>query len=123
MQRADYGKPIAAFIAKQPPPLRAVCQALRALIEEAAPDATSALKWGMPWYSLGGTAMMAGISAHASHANLILPGKAGTYPDPDGLLEGESKLGKHLKLRSLDDLPRAAVRRWLAIAAANARRG
>ena len=60
---------------------------------------------------------------HAAHVNLILPGEEGTYPDPGRKLEGSGKTGKHLKVRSLADLPRTDVDRWLAIAADRARSG
>lgn len=121
-QRADFGASITGFLAKQPAPQRAILDALRALIAEAAPEATPALKWGNPFFSIG-SSMMCAMSSHKSHVNLILPGPDGTYADPDGRLEGEGKTGKHLALRSVDELPRAAVKRWLATAAARARAG
>ena len=114
--RADFGKPIAGFLAKQPPQLRAILDAVRALIDEAMPDATAALKWGMPFYARGKT-MLVAMGAHKAHVNLLLPGPPGTYPDPDALLEGDGKTGRRLVLKSLDDLPRAQVRAWLKIAA------
>ncbi|MCA9675592.1 MAG: hypothetical protein KC464_11195, partial [Myxococcales bacterium] len=46
--RADFGAPIDGFFARQPAALRPVVDALRALVEAAAPDATASLKWGMP---------------------------------------------------------------------------
>lgn len=119
-RRADFGAPIDGFFARQPAPQRAILDALRAMIEEAAPDATASIKWGMPFFSVGG-AMMVAMGSHKAHVNLILPGAPGTYADPDGRLEGEGKTGQHLKLRTLDDLPRAAVRGWLRQAAALAR--
>jgi hypothetical protein len=64
--------------------------------------------------------MMCALAAFKSHVNLILSGPPGTYADPGGLLEGDGKTGKHLKLRALADLPRAAVRGWLKTAAARA---
>lgn len=118
--RADYGLPIDAFFGKQPPPLQPILKQLRQLIEAAAPDATSQLKWGMPFYEIGGKTMCA-IGGHKAHVNLILHGPAGTYPDAKGLLEGESKQGCHLKLRAGDTVPTAEVKKWLGIAAKNAR--
>lgn len=115
-RRADYGKPIDGFFVKQPPHLRAILEKLRRLIAEEAPDATASLKWGMPWYELGGAPMCA-LGAHKAHVNLILPGPLDAYPDPRGRLEGESKLGKHLKLRSVDEVPVDDVRGWIRIAA------
>src|SRR5262245_40134371 len=110
--RKDLGAPVDAFFAKQPAHLRPIVEDLRKLIDGAAPGITSAIKWGMPFYSIGGNVVCA-IGAHKSHVNLILPGPPGTYADPDGLLEGEGKTGRHLKLKSPSDLPKAAVRGWL----------
>jgi hypothetical protein len=118
--RKDLGAPVDGFFAKQPPQLRALLDQLRAMIAEAAPEATAATKWGMPFYSVGANTLCA-LAAFKAHINLILPGPPGTYADPDGLLEGDGKTGKHLKLRPTDALPRAAVRGWLRTAAARAR--
>ena len=118
-RRADFGAPIDAFFAKQPPATRPILDALRAMVEEAAPKATATLKWGMPFYELGGETLCA-IAGFKAHVNLILPGPPGTYADPDGLLEGDGKTGRHLKLRAIEDLPRAAVRGWLRTAVARA---
>ncbi|HVY41254.1 MAG TPA: DUF1801 domain-containing protein [Polyangia bacterium] len=119
-RREDYGAPVDGFFGKQPPPLRAILDELRAMIMATAPDATAALKWGMPFFTRDGE-MMCALAAFKSHVNLILPGPPGTYADPDGLLQGDGKTGKHLKLRSVDELPRAAVRGWLKTAAARAK--
>jgi hypothetical protein len=120
MQRADYGAAIDGFFRKQPPHLRPILETLRDLVEAAAPDAESSIKWGMPFYTVNG-AMMCALGSHRSHVNLILSGPPGTYADPGGLLTGEGKTGKHLRLTSLAELPRAAVRGWLKTAAAVAR--
>jgi hypothetical protein len=120
--RADLGAPVDGFFARQPAALRPVTDELRKMVEEAAPDATASLKWGMPFYAIGSETVCA-IAGHKAHVNLILSGPPGTYADPDGRLEGAGKTGRHLKLRSGDDLPRAAVRGWLRTAAARARKG
>jgi len=119
--RADFGKPIDGFFAKQPPQLRLILEELRNLVEEAAPAARSSIKWGMPFYTLAGKPVCA-LAAFKAHVNLILAGPDGTFADPDRLLEGDGKTGRHLKLRTPDQIPRAAVRGWLAAAAALARR-
>ena len=118
--RSDLGAPVDGFFARQPPALRPVLDELRALVEEAAPEASSSIKWGMPFYSIGDN-MMCALAGHKAHVNLILPGPPGTYDDPDGRLEGGGTTGKHLKLRSLDELPRPTVRGWLRTAATRAR--
>jgi hypothetical protein len=118
--REDYGRPIDGVIAKAPVELRKVLVELRGMIEKEAPDAESALKWGMPFFSLGGR-MFTALGVHKSHVNLILAGPPGTYADPEGRLEGEGKTGKHLKLRTASEIPRSAVRGWLRTAAKLAR--
>ena len=119
--RADFGAPIDGFFARQPPTLRPILEELRQLVDEAAPDATASIKWGMPFYMVGGQ-MMCALAGFKAHVNLILAGPPGIFADPEGLLTGDAKGGRHLKLRALDDLPRAAVRGWLKAAAANARK-
>ena len=118
--RKDFGAPIDGFFTKQPPHLRAILDELRALVEQAAPDAVSSLKWGMPFYTLDGK-MLVALAAFKSHVNLILSGPPGTYADPDGRLEGEAKSGRHLKVRSVEELPRDAVKKWLRAAVAHVR--
>jgi hypothetical protein len=118
-RRKDLGAPVDAFFAKQPPHLSPILAQLRAMIADAAPASTSAIKWGMPFYSVGGN-MMCALAAFKAHVNLILPGPPGTYADPGGLLEGDGKTGKHLKIRTLAELPAGAVRGWLKTAAARA---
>ena len=118
--RADLGAPIAGFFRKQPSPLRTLLDQLHALIEAAAPDARSSIKWGMPFYMIGDEIVCA-LGGHKSHVNLILSGRPGTFADPGGLLSGDGKTGRHLKLTRLADLPHDAVRGWLRVAAARAR--
>lgn len=121
-RRADFGAPIEAFFAKQPPHLRVILDELRRLVLEAAPEAESSIKWGMPWFSVGGR-MMCSLGAHKAHVNLVMMGPPEAFGDPDGLLCGSGAAGRHLKITSLDELPREAVRGWLRVAAAIAREG
>jgi hypothetical protein len=119
-RRVDFGAPVEGFFAKQPAPLRAILEALRAEVEAAAPDAVGSIKWGMANYAVDG-AMMCALTAHKAHVNLVLSGPSSAFVDPEGRLEGESANGRHLRLTALDQLPRTAVRRWLRAAAKLAR--
>jgi hypothetical protein len=121
-RRADLGAPIDSFFEKQPPHLLPIVEELRAIVTNAVPDASSSIKWGMPFYVIGSETVCA-IAGFKSHVNLILAGPPGTFDDPEGLLEGEGKTGRHLKLRSVEELPRDAVRGWLETAARLARTG
>ncbi len=118
--RSDFGAPIDAFFGKQPEALKPLLIELRRLVEEAAPEATSSLKWGMPCYAIGDT-MMCLLGGHKAHVNLVLSGPPGTYADPRGLLSGDGKTGRHLKITSLAEMPVADVKRWLRAAADHAR--
>ncbi len=120
--RADLGKPIDGFFKRQAAALQPIARALRALIESAAPEARSSIKWGMPFFMIGDS-MVCAIGAHKAHVNLILSGPPGTFSDPDGLLSGDGKTGRHLKLTATDTIPTAAVRGWLRTAVARARQG
>jgi len=91
------------------------------MVQAAAPEAMASLKWGMPVYEIDG-AMMCALGGHRSHVNLILAGPPGTFADPEGLLSGSGKTGRHLKLTSIGELPKKAVQGWLRTAAAVARK-
>ncbi len=118
-RRADFGAPIEGFFTKQPPHLRPILDELRTLIEENAPDATASIKWGMPFF-----AIRAGHGVRSQEfnprRNLIVAGPPEIFDDPDGHLEGDAKDGRHMKLRTLDGVPRHAVRGWVRAAAKNA---
>jgi hypothetical protein len=120
-RRADFGAPIDGFFAKQAPNLRPILEALRKIVEEGAPDATASIKWGMPNYSIG-RAMVCAMAGFKSHVNLIVAGPPEIFADPDGLLEGGGKTGRHLKLRTIEELPREAARDWVRVAAQFARK-
>ena len=119
--RADLGKPIDAFFKKQSPEMRTILEALRDIVEKGEPDATASLKWGMPFYTLDGE-MFCALAGFKSHVNLILAGPPDAFADPKGLLEGTAKTGRHLKLRSMDELPRKDVQGWIRTAARIARK-
>ena len=120
LTRKDLGQPIDGFFARQPAGLKAILVELRKMIEKEVPGAESSIKWGNPFFTLNGN-MMVALSAHKSHVNLILAGPPNAFVDPKGLLEGTGKTGRHLKLTSLEDLPRSDVRNWIKTAAKIAR--
>jgi hypothetical protein len=115
--RSDYGAPTDGFFARQPAHLRPILDELRTLVQDEAPDSRSSLKWGMPFYSVIGN-MICALGAHKSHVNLILFGPSSAYRDPEGRLSGAGKMGRHLKLTRIEDLPRREVRQWLRTALA-----
>jgi len=51
-RRADFGAPLESFFVKQREPVRSIANALRVLVETAAPKAEASLEWGMPFHTL-----------------------------------------------------------------------
>ena len=120
--RADYGKPIEAMFARTAPPLRAILAAVRRMVEEAVPGVESSLKWGNAVFCHPGSkAMMVALTSHKSHVNVVFVGPPKGFADPKGRLVGSGVGGRHLKLTSIDELPRADVKRWIKVSAAYAR--
>jgi hypothetical protein len=115
-RRADLGAPIDDwFASKQVEPHRSILKLLREVIEAIAPDAVGSLKWGNPFFTLDGT-MFCAVTSHKAHVNLILSGSPEAFDDPHGVLEGEGKTGRHLKLKTFSEVPWVLVRRWLIAA-------
>ncbi|HUS28096.1 MAG TPA: DUF1801 domain-containing protein [Kofleriaceae bacterium] len=115
-KRADFGKPVDGYIKKRSPDQQKILTELKKLITAAAPECEAQIKWGMPHYTIGGK-YYAATPAHKAHVNLIMFGPAKSFDDPDGLLEGEGKVGRHLKIATAKELPKAKIKKWLAIAA------
>lgn len=118
--RKDLGMSIDSYFDKHRGPLRAVLLVLRELIEKSAPDATSSIKWGMPFYQLDGE-MFAALSTHKAHVNLIMAGPPTAFDDPAGRLSGGAKNMRGLRVTDVADIPRGAVKGWLKTAAHLAR--
>jgi hypothetical protein len=79
---------------------------LRGLVDEAAPGASSSIKWAQPvWESNGPFAY---VKAFANSVNIGF-WRGAQLDDPDGLLEGGGDRMKHLSLRSGDEIPAEAV--------------
>lgn len=66
---------INAFIAEFPEEVQAILQKVRATIQQAAPGATEAIKYGMPTFVLNGN--LVHFSAYKNHI--------GFYPAPTGI--------------------------------------
>jgi hypothetical protein len=79
----------------------AVVAALHHLIREAAPDATSSIKWGQPVYDLHGP--FAHIKAFKNHVNFGF-WRGAELIDPKGFLKGTGSRMRHVELRSLEDI-------------------
>lgn len=121
-------KPASAgeYIRRFPPPIRDLAASLWRIVRSAGPRLVEEIKWRMPVYSRppgsaagGPMARMAcclwGAKGHATLAFY----RGADLPDPAGLLEGEGKGMRHVKLRPGDEIP---AREVAALVKAAARR-
>ena len=89
-----------AYIAKAAPFAQPILEHLRALVHATCPDADETIKWGMPFFVVGGASLchMAAFKQHAAfgfwrHAEVM-----GSERPAEGM-------GSFGKLATLDDLP------------------
>src|SRR4051812_43119370 len=86
-----------AYIARLDAAQRAITERLRALVREAAPEATESIKWAQPVYEIDGP--FAYLRASSAHVTLGF-WRGTELSDPGGLLIGEGDRMKHLKVAS-----------------------
>jgi len=94
--------------------------ALRDVILEEAPDASESIYQVYTvaiWFGFSGKMkdMFCYLATNAAHVNLGFP-RGASLPDPNRVLEGEGKTMRHIKFRSLRDVERPLVRRYLRTA-------
>lgn len=110
--KAAAGKPgaVDAYLKKLDPDIRALVAALRRVVLKAAPGIEEALKWSTPVYSMSG--LVCWLHAARSHAAVGFYHGA-SLADPKGLLEGEGKRLRHMKVRSSREVRPAIVAGWV----------
>ena len=99
---------ITEYIAVRPEPVRELLEALQSLLEDTLPEAASGMKWGAPvWFNAEGEPViyLYGGKAHA-HLGFV---HGAALADPDELLKGASKTGRHVKLLPGQPLPTPAL--------------
>ncbi|MGH2492873.1 MAG: DUF1801 domain-containing protein [Candidatus Limnocylindria bacterium] len=117
--RKDFGAPVDAYFAEQPPEKRVLLEKLRALVDKAVPDAESTIKWGVPFYQRNGKSVCS-LAAFKEHVGINFFAPPSVLVDPGKKLEGGGKTMRMLKVRSAQDIDSASILRWLkATVAAN----
>ncbi len=101
-RRSPSREAVDEYVSRVDPARREVVEVLRRLVLEQAPNASETIKWGQPCYSKNGN--LCYIAADVDHVKLGFF-RGGDLPDPGGLLEGTGKKMRHVKVRSLDDIP------------------
>jgi hypothetical protein len=94
--------------------------ALREVVLEEAPDASESVYQVYTvaiWFGFSGKMkdMFCYIATNAKHVNLGFP-RGTSLPDPNRVLEGDGKTMRHIKFRSLSDVERPWVRRYIQAA-------
>ena len=84
---------------------------LRAVVRSASRKLTEEVKWGWPVYTAGGKCIC-GFMAMRDTVNFVLYLGA-ELNDPDGLIEGTGKSMRHVKLRSLQDIRKSALTKFI----------
>ncbi|TMC67501.1 MAG: DUF1801 domain-containing protein [Chloroflexi bacterium] len=92
------------------PEFRPIVAAIRALMKECAPEAEEGISYGVPMYGKGRALAW------------ITPGKTGvslgfrigaSFADRYGLLRGAGKHARNVRMRSLDELNRPALKYYI----------
>ena len=104
------------YLAALPPHLRDVATAARRAIDRGLPQATSAIKWAHPTWSIG-KAPVCYLKAASQHLTFGF-WKGASIDDPSGRLESTGSVMAHVKLRTEDDVDPKVFARWLRQAAA-----
>ena len=107
----------ATYIAKQSAEQRPLLEKLDALVTKTLPNATPALKWGIPIYQLDGKNVCA-IASFKEHVGINFFASPDALVDPKKKLEGAGKTQRMLKVRKASDIDAAGIARWLKAASA-----
>jgi hypothetical protein len=104
-------------VSETSPKIKEIAYTARALLVEIKPGITE-VPWGnqkIAGYGVGPKKMSEHFCYIAPQKNYVNLGfmYGADLPDPEGLLEGSGKLLRHVKIRSLEDLQRPALRKLI----------
>jgi hypothetical protein len=99
------------YVAALAEPLRQVAQHARAAIDLGLPDASCAIRWAHPTWSLGRTPVC--YLRAASHHLTFGFWHGASINDPSGRLETGGQVMAHTKLRTVDDVAPDLFAAWL----------
>jgi hypothetical protein len=109
------------FLTAYDPAIADLALALREIILEEAPNASEYIYQVYTvaiWFGFTGKmkdSWFCYITTHSRHINLGFPYGA-ALSDPNRVLEGDGKTNRHIKFRSMSDLERPFVRRYIQAA-------
>jgi hypothetical protein len=95
--------------------LKDVEKGLRALVKKTLAGSEEYVNpWKIPSFDLDGT--VCGFMTGKEHVTFIFL-RGAALPDPEGLLEGTGKSVRHVKVRTVEDLKRPALKKLIVEAA------
>ena len=100
-----------AYIDALPQPLGAIAQAARLTIDEALPEAQSAIKWAHPTWSIDRQPICY-LKAASQHITFGF-WRGASIDDPSGRLKTSGNVMAHAKLRAVDDIDKTRFTDWL----------
>jgi hypothetical protein len=92
------------------PELQPVVAMVRELMHEMAPDATEAIRYGIPSYK--GRKIFAVISPTKKDITLSFS-HGGEFEDKFDMLRGQGKVSKHVKIKNLQSVNKDALRYYI----------
>lgn len=92
---------VEAFIRRAPRGLRGALRTLRQIVRETLPEAREEIKWGRPVYSL--RRIVCYLASGPDYVGLGFY-RGTDLRDPRGLLEGDGKRLRHLRVRSAAEI-------------------
>lgn len=100
-----------AFVqARVRPEFHEIVRLLRDLMRECAPDATEMISYGIPTWK--GRKMLAVLSPTQKDITFSFS-RGAEFEDRHGLLRGEGKVSKHVKIKDVAHLPTEALRDYI----------
>ena len=97
-----------AYLADQPRKNQTIIRALRRFVKRVAPDLRESVKWGNGCWLDGDDDPVSYVFSAEDHVQFGFFGGS-ALADPKGLLEGEGKYVRHVKLRKTADLDARAL--------------
>ena len=102
------------YVAK-PGKMKGVMKGLRALVRKAVPGCEEYVNpWKIPSFDSNGT--VCGFMTGKEHVTFIFL-RGAALPDPEGLLEGSGKSVRHVKVRTVADVKKPALKKLIVEAA------
>ncbi|MCP3972795.1 MAG: DUF1801 domain-containing protein [Rhodobacteraceae bacterium] len=96
------------YIAERSPEVRALLEDLRAMVRAILPGAEEGMKWGAPVWTVAGQPQVY-LYGGKDHAHLGFVHGA-RLDDPEGVLKGKGKDGRHVQLWPGQPMPDAVLK-------------